>query len=123
MIAKYCGKSTASILAGLLILVTPGAEAAESLAGSKGVVHYPVTIPWGTTGGCGKMYAAYIAASGHSAFAATPIVPQSEYFICGAKLNAPSQKAAEDLALKSCQVSKSKYKVTVAGACSVAASK
>ena len=99
------------------------AGAAGSLAGSKGDVRYPVTIPWGTTGGCGKMYARYIAAPGHSAFAATPIVPQTEYFICGAQLNASSQKAAEDLALKSCQASKSKYKVTVAGACSIAASK
>ncbi|MBW8907552.1 MAG: hypothetical protein JF620_00720 [Mesorhizobium sp.] len=123
MISKYCRKSTASILAGILILAMPTAGSTQSLAGSKGDVRYPVTIPWGTTGGCGKMYAAYIAASGHSAFAATPIVPQSEYFICGAKLNAPSQKAAEDLALKSCQASKSKYKVTVAGACSIAASK
>ncbi|MEZ2332708.1 hypothetical protein AB6802_23545 [Mesorhizobium sp. RCC_202] len=123
MISKYCRKSTASILAGILILAMPTAGSTQSLAGGKGDVRYPVTIPWGTTGGCGKMYAAYIAASGHSAFAATPIVPQSEYFICGAKLNAPSQKAAEDLALKSCQASKSKYKVTVAGACSIAASK
>ncbi|WP_217576012.1 hypothetical protein [Mesorhizobium sp. GbtcB19] len=123
MILKYCRKPIVSILAGFLIFMTPAAQAGGSLAGSKGDVRYPVTIPWGTTGGCGKAYAAYIAASGHSAFAATPIVPQTEYFICGAKLNAPSQKAAEDLALKSCQASKSKYKVTVAGDCSLAASK
>ncbi|UDL91523.1 hypothetical protein LGH82_09935 [Mesorhizobium sp. PAMC28654] len=123
MIVKYRCKSILSILALLLIFVTPGAEAAGSLAGSKGDVRYPITIPTGTTGGCGKAYAAYVAASGHSAFAATPIVPAIEYFICGAKLNAPSQKAAEDLALKSCQASKSKYKVTVAGACSISASK
>ena len=105
------------------MVAAPGAAMAGSLAGSKGDVRYPINIPVGTTGGCGKIYAAYLAAAGHSAFAATPIVPATEYFICGVKLNAPSQKAAEDLALKSCQASKSKYKVTVAGACSLAASK
>ncbi|MET2827690.1 hypothetical protein [Mesorhizobium shangrilense] len=123
MIVKYRCKSILSILAPLLIFITPGTAAAGSLAGSEGDVRYPITIPTGTTGGCGKAYAAYVAASGHSAFAATPIVPATEYFICGARLNAPSQKTAEDLALKSCQASKSKYKVTVAGACSISASK
>ncbi|RWD63732.1 MAG: hypothetical protein E5V89_13395 [Mesorhizobium sp.] len=123
MISKYCRKSTVSILAGLLIVAAPSAEAGGSLAGSKGDVRYPITIPTGTVGGCGKAYAAYIAAPGHSAFAATPIVPATEYFICGGWINASSQKAAEEQALKSCQASKSKYKVTVAGACSIAASK
>jgi hypothetical protein len=116
-------RRAASIVAGLLMVAAPSAAMAGSLAGSKGDVRYPINIPTGTTGGCGKIYAAYLAAAGHSAFAATPIVPASEYFVCGVKLNAPSQKAAEDLALKSCQTSKSKYKVTVAGACSLAASK
>ncbi len=123
MIVKYRGKSTASILAGLLILATPTVQAAETLAGSKGDVRYPMTIPSGTIGGCGKAYAAYIAASGHSAFAATPIARAVEYFICGVKVNAPSQKAAEDLALKSCQITKSKYKMPLGGDCSIAASK
>jgi hypothetical protein len=100
-----------------------GAAMAGSLAGSKGDVRYPINIPVGTTGGCGKIYAAYVAVAGHSAFAATPIVPANEYFICGVKQNAPSREAAEELALKSCQASKGKYKVTVAGACSIAASK
>lgn len=118
-----CKQAAISIVAGLLMAAAPSTAMAGSLAGSKGDVRYPITIPIGTTGGCGKVYAAYVAAAGHSAFAATPIVPATEYFICGAKLNAPSQKAAEDLALKSCQASKSKYKVTVAGACSIAASK
>ena len=118
-----CKQAAISIVAGLLMVAAPGTAMAGSLAGSKGDVRYPITIPIGTTGGCGKIYAAYVAAAGHSAFAATPIVPATEYFICGVKLNAPSQKAAEELALKSCQASKSKYKVTVAGACSLAASK
>ncbi len=47
----------------------------------------------------------------------------AEYFICGVTLNAPSQKKAEALALKSCQKSVSKHKVQLAGACSIAASK
>ncbi|RWQ25173.1 hypothetical protein [Mesorhizobium sp.] len=118
-----CKGAATSIVAGLLIVAAPTAAMAGSLAGSKGDVRYPVTIPLGTTGGCGKAYAAYLAAAGHSAFAATPIVPATEYFVCGVKLNASSQKAAAELALKSCQASKSKYKVTVAGACSIAASK
>jgi len=116
-------RAVSSIVAGLLMMAATGAGMAGSLAGSKGNVRYPITIPIGTTGGCGKIYAAYVAAAGHSAFAATPIVPSSEYFVCGMKFNAPSQKAAEELALKSCQASKTKYKVTVAGACSIAASK
>jgi hypothetical protein len=107
----------------MLIFVTPSAGSTQSLAGSKGDVRYPMNIPSGTIGGCGKAYTAYIAAAGHSAFAATPIARAVEYFVCGAKLNAPSQQAAEDLALKSCQATKSKYKVTLAGACSIAASK
>ncbi|PDQ17296.1 hypothetical protein CN311_30795, partial [Mesorhizobium sanjuanii] len=107
MILKYFGKSTISILAGLLIFMVQNTEAASSLAGSKGDVRFPVTIPTGTTGGCGKAYAAYVAASGHSAFAATPIAWSVEYFVCGVKLNASSQKAAEDLAMKSCQATKS----------------
>ncbi|KRB32000.1 MULTISPECIES: hypothetical protein [Mesorhizobium] len=123
MMLKYHRGTVASILANLLIITTTAANPAGSLAGSRGDVRYPINIPVGTTGGCGKIYGAYLAAAGHSAFAATPIVPASEYFICGVKLNAPSQKAAEELALKSCQASKSKYKVTVAGACSLAASK
>ncbi|MDX8524635.1 hypothetical protein RFM68_08955 [Mesorhizobium sp. MSK_1335] len=123
MILKYCRKSTVSILAGFLIFVAPAAQAAESLAGSKGDVRYPMNIPWGAIGGCGKAYAAYIAAPGHSAFAATPIARTVEFFICGAKLNAPSQQVAEDLAMKSCKATRSKYKVTLAGDCAIAASK
>lgn len=123
MTMEYRGKSIASILALLLILTAPTAMAAESLAGSQGDVRYPMTIPSGTIGGCGKAYAAYVAAPGHSAFAATPIARTVEYFICGVKVNAPSQKAAEDLALKSCQTTKSKYKMPLGGNCSIAASK
>ena len=84
------------------LLVASGPAMAESLAGKVGDKRYPVNIPWGSVGSCQKAY---------------------DDFICGAWLNAPSQKKAEALALKSCQKSVSKYKVQIAGACSIAASK
>ncbi|TPN76085.1 hypothetical protein FJ987_20840 [Mesorhizobium sp. CU2] len=123
MIAKYCGKSIASILSGLLILSTPTAEAAGSLAGSKGDVHYPVYFPPGTKGNCGKAYNAYIAAGGHSAYASTPIARMTEFFICGVSLNTKSQQAAEDLAMRNCLGGLKRYKFQTSGACSIAASK
>lgn len=114
--------AAASILAAALVAV-PGAEAAGALAGSKGNVHYPVYFPLGTKGGCGKAYDAYIAAGGHSAYASTPIARMTEFFICGLSLNAKSQKAAEDLAMRNCQGGLKRYKFQTSGACSVAASK
>ncbi|WP_352782798.1 hypothetical protein [Mesorhizobium sp. M0643] len=116
-------RTTVHLLAGLLILVTPGIGAAESLAGSKGDSRFPVYFAPGTIGGCGKNYKDYVAAGGHSAYAMTPFNWATEFTICGAYLNATSQKAAEALALKSCQSARSKYKVTTAGACAIAASK
>ena len=123
MIAKYCGKSAAPILAGLLILMTPAAEAAESLAGSKGHVRFPVYSAPGSTGGCGKNCRDYIAARGHSAYAMTPFNWATEFTICGSSLNAPSQQAAEAKALQSCESGRKKWKVSTAGVCSIAASK
>ena len=105
------------------LLVASGPAMAESLAGKVGDKRYPVNIPWGSVGSCQKAYDDYIAAPGHSAYATTVMDRTVEYFICGAWLNAPSQKRAEALALKSCQKSVSKYKVQIAGACSIAASK
>ena len=96
------------------LLVASGPAMAESLAGKVGDKRYPVNIPWGSVGSCQKAYDDYIA---------TVMDRTVEYFICGAWLNAPSQKKAEALALKSCQKSVSKYKVQIAGACSIAASK
>jgi len=123
MNAKYLGNTTASILAGLLIFASAGVGAAESLSGSKGHVRFPVYSPPGTTGGCAKSYRDYIAARSHSAYAMTPFNWTTEYTICGASLNAPSQQAAEERALKTCEAGRKKWKVTTAGACSVAASK
>ncbi|MGX8008764.1 hypothetical protein ACVDG8_006915 [Mesorhizobium sp. ORM8.1] len=103
--------------------MAPAAEAAGSLAGSKGHVHYPVYFPPGTKGNCGKAYDAYIAAGGHSAYASTPIARMTEFFICGISVNAKSQQAAEDLALRNCQGGLKRYKFQTSGACGVAASK
>jgi hypothetical protein len=47
----------------------------------------------------------------------------SAYIICGGHLNAPSQKLAEDLAMKSCVATRARYKVTTGGGCAIAASK
>jgi hypothetical protein len=114
--------AAASILVAALV-AAPGAEAAGALAGSKGNVHYPVYFPPGTKGNCGKAYDAYIAAGGHSAYASTPIARMTEFFICGISVNAKSQQAAEDLALRNCQGGLKRYKFQTSGACSVAASK
>jgi len=123
MISKYCRKSTASILAGLLIFVAPATQAAESLAGSKGHVQFPAYIAPGSIGGCGKHYRDYIAARGHSAYAMTPFNWATEFTICGVALNAPSEQAAAARALQSCESGHKKWKLSTAGACSVAASK
>ncbi|WP_353842368.1 hypothetical protein [Mesorhizobium sp.] len=46
------------------------------------------------------------------------------YIICGSKLNAPSQQAAEESALRNCQAGLTRWKVkTAAGGCGIAASK
>lgn len=120
---KYCRTSASSIFAGFLILTTTGISSAESLAGSKGHVRFPVYRASGTTGGCGKNYNEYIAARGHSAYAMTPFNWSAEYTICGVSLNASSQQAAEAKALKLCEAGLKKWKVSTAGACSIAASK
>lgn len=120
---KYFRGAAASILAILLIFSTAGASPAESLAGNKGHVRFPVFRSPGTTGGCGKNYNEYVAARGHSAYAMTPFNWSAEYTICGVSLNAQSQQAAEAKALKLCESGLKKWKVSTAGACSIAASK
>jgi hypothetical protein len=121
---KYFRKASASILSGLLIFVVPSAGIAGSLAGSKGDVRFPPYLPGNPKDPCTKTYRAYVAAGGHSAYATTPYARiMSSYIICGAHLNAPSQKAAEELAMKSCLGTRSHYKVTTGGGCEIAASK
>lgn len=123
MLLKYCRELSALIFSLSLIFPVPSAEAAASLAGSKGNTHFPVYIPPGSTGGCGKHYREYVAARGHSAFAMTPFNWATEYTICGVALNAPSEQAAKARALQSCESGRKKWKVSTAGACGVAASK
>ncbi|MER8385990.1 hypothetical protein NKH14_10750 [Mesorhizobium sp. M1380] len=117
-------RTTVHILAGLLILATPGVGAAESLAGSKGETRFYPYLPQNPKDPCTKAYKAYVAAGGHSAYATTPYSRvRSLYIICGSRLNAPSQQAAEELALKSCQATRNSYRVITGGGCEIAASK
>ncbi|TIM70181.1 MAG: hypothetical protein E5Y60_14435 [Mesorhizobium sp.] len=118
-------KTTMSVLSTLLILATPGVGAAESLAGNKGDRRFAVNFPAGSTGDCPKAYKSYVAASGHSAYATTFYSRVSDlYIICGSTLNAPSQQAAEERALRNCQAGLTRWKLkTAAGGCAIAASK
>ncbi|MER8366953.1 hypothetical protein [Mesorhizobium sp. M1378] len=117
-------RTTVHILAGLLILATPGVGAAESLAGSKGETRFYPYLPQNPKDECTRAYKAYVAAGGHSAYATTPYSRvRSLYIICGSRLNAPSQQAAEELALKSCQATRNSYRVTTGGGCEISASK
>ncbi|NUS18211.1 MAG: hypothetical protein HOQ25_00200 [Mesorhizobium sp.] len=124
MVLKYYRKPIVSILAGFLIFVASGAEAAGSLSGSVGDKRFSPTLSGRATDPCTKAYKAYIAASGHSAYATTSFVRVRDgYVLCGTHYNAPSQKAAEDLAMKSCQSAQAHYKVAAGGYCQIAASK
>lgn len=124
MILKYCRKPVASILAGFLIFIAPAAQAGGSLAGSKGDVRFSPVPPSSLKDPCNKAYKAYVAASGHSAYATTGFIRVMDgYVLCGAKYNAPSQQAAEDLAMRSCQSGLAHYKVAAGSQCQIAASK
>ncbi|WP_352989091.1 hypothetical protein [Mesorhizobium sp. M0904] len=117
-------KTTAAILSGLLILAAPGAGAAGSLAGSEGDKRFSPLLPGSAKDECTKAYKAYVAASGHSAYATTSFVRVRDgYVLCGAHYNASSQKAAEAMAMKSCQSARAYYKVAASGNCQIAASK
>ncbi|GLS32969.1 hypothetical protein SAMN04488498_108174 [Mesorhizobium albiziae] len=120
---KYVRPAIASMLAGMMLVATPGAGMAESLAGKIGNKRYPVQFTPGMTGPCQKVYKDYIAAPGHSAYAQTPLRDGVEAFFCGRAFNAPSQKAAEERALENCRSVGKKYKVKIAGACAVYVSK
>jgi hypothetical protein len=118
-------QTAASVLAGLLIVTAPGAGMAGSLAGSVGDKRFAPNLSLDPKEGCYKAYLGYIAASGHSAYATTYYSRVVDlYIICGAKLNAPTQKAAEEIALRNCQYGLKKWKVrTASGGCAIAASK
>jgi len=111
------------MLAAILALAAP-AMAGGSLAGQVGVERHHVFFPtFGSEGGCQKMYQAYVAAGGHSAYASTISGPQVEYFVCGAGINSGSQAAAEKRAMASCDAALKKYKVKLVGGCDIVASK
>lgn len=113
-----------AILAGFLTIAASGAGMAGSLTGSEGDKRFPPYLPRNPKDPCTKAYKAYVAAGGHSAYATTPYARiMSSYIVCGGHLNAPSQKRAEELAMKSCQSTRGHYKVTTGGACEIAASK
>ena len=98
---------------------------AGSLAGSVGDKRFPPSLSLDPKQPCTRAYNAYVAASGHSAYATTFYSRVVDlYIICGSKLNAPSQKAAEDVAVHNCLAGLKKWKVRVAsGGCAIAASK
>lgn len=107
---------------------TKGAKGKSTrLAGSEGNVRRKVLYTREMSGGCGKLYEQYVAASGHSAFASTPI----DYFygssVCAASVNAGSTKVAEERAMASCRSGAKKYKSAgetgVSGACEIFMSK
>jgi hypothetical protein len=122
---KYFSYSTTLLLAGLLIFTIPGVGAADSLAGKVGDKRFSPYLSLDPKEACTKAYNAFVAASGHSAYATTFYSRVVDlYIVCGTKLNAPSRKAAEDAALRNCQAGLKKWKVrTASGGCEIAASK
>jgi hypothetical protein len=125
---KFGVSFTASICAGLILsfALIASAEAA-SLAGQVGEKRRGQVLPAYTKGSCGAAWKAYVAASGHSAYASTryagPFARQHEAIYCGIDRNASSQKAAEQRALASCNGAKKKYKMRSVGPCEIVASK
>nr|WP_295469870.1 hypothetical protein [Mesorhizobium sp.] len=103
----------------------PRKSRSGGLAGSEGDVKRKIMFTGFTQGGCKGLYKRYVAASGHSAYAATTI----DYFaggayVCAAGLNAGSQAEAERRAVAECKRSREKYKTAQpSGPCVVYASK
>ena len=122
---KYIRKASTSILAALLIFSASGAAIAGSLAGNVGDKHFPPPLAMNPKDQCRIAYNAYVAAGGHSAYATTFYTRVRDlYVVCGKALNAPSQKAAEDVAMRNCQGGLKKWRLnTASGGCAIAASK
>ena len=105
-------KTLATITACALALLLPTlASAQKNLSGQEGDVRQKVMYTKSMSGGCAGIHKQYIAASGHSAFAATTI----HYWVgpghvCGISINAGSQKVAESRAMASCEGALKKYK-------------
>jgi hypothetical protein len=122
---KYIRKAFTPILAALLIFSASGAAIAGSLAGNVGDKHFPPPLAMNPKDQCRIAYNAYVAAGGHSAYATTFYTRVRDlYVVCGKALNAPSQKAAEDVAMRNCQGGLKKWRLnTASGGCAIAASK
>lgn len=115
----------ATLAAALVCAVAIPVAQAQSLAGQVGDKRYSTNFPPSPKDPCKLAYKAYVAASGHSAYAQTVSgrMAHAEAFFCGMARNAPSQKAAEERALADCKRVGQKYKVKTAGRCEVYASK
>ncbi|MBZ9990287.1 hypothetical protein LB572_24615 [Mesorhizobium sp. BH1-1-5] len=122
---KYTRRAPASILLALLMLSASTAAIAGSLAGSVGDKRFPPPLSMNPKDQCTSAYRSYVAASGHSAYATTFYTRVVDlYVVCGKALNAPSQKAAEDVALRNCQGGLKRWRLnTASGGCAIAASK
>lgn len=96
---------------------------AQSLAGKVGEERRKMLFPQNSQTSCKKGYDAYIAAPGHSAYAATPDVWGASHIICSWTLNVRSKKAAEKSALKGCNDGLKEYKVEALPECGIVASK
>jgi hypothetical protein len=120
---------TAAVCAGLIFSFALSATAdAASLAGQVGEKRRGQVLPGSATGSCGAAWKAYVAASGHSAYASTryagPYVRNgNEAIYCGIDRNAASQKAAEQRAIANCDAARKKYKMRSIGPCEIVASK
>jgi hypothetical protein len=119
---------TVAVCAGLMLSFA-GTNSAEagSLAGQVGDKRRGQVLPAYVTGSCGGAWKAYVAASGHSAYASTrysgPFARHEQAIFCGIDRNASSQQAAEQRAIASCEATKKKYRLRSIGPCEVVASK
>lgn len=108
----------------MFLAATSSITTAGSLAGSEGDKRFPPRITGHAKDPCTRGWKAYVAASGHSAYATTPYSRVRDlYIICSTSLNAKSQAAAEAKALESCVQTRTRYKVRNGGPCEIAASK
>jgi hypothetical protein len=119
---------TVAVCAGLIhsFVLSAPAEAA-SLAGQVGEKRRGQVLPAFSKGSCGGAWKAYVAASGHSAYASTrysgPFARHEQAIFCGIDRNASSKKVAEQRAIASCNAAKKKYKLRSIGPCEIVASK
>ena len=118
-------RAAAAMLAAAVVLAAPGIGMAGTLAGSAGDKRFPPPLAMNPKDQCRIAYNAYVAAGGHSAYATTFYTRVRDlYVVCGKALNAPSQQAAEDIAMRNCQGGLKKWRLnTASGGCAIAASK